>query len=363
MNRLILIGNGFDLAHGMKTSYNDFIIWYLRNVLKEVWANFQYEDTLLKIDADYQFQSTDIPGVNNADDLVDCLYRDGFIGLTGVNTQVKIGTQYYPLNLKVNVKSPFFRRLLNNCSDVNWVDIERHFYAVLKSLINNNRNNKEAVNNLNDEMSFLIEQLKMYLLTISADRQLNEYRDIFTEKITIDHLVDRRNFLGDIDNTMILNFNYTSTAEKYIDDLNAELIYIHGNLADGSNPLIFGFGDEMDSNYQEFENLNNNHFFKYIKTFWYLKTANYNKLIRFISASNYQVFILGHSCGLSDRTMLHTIFENELCKSIKIFYYRRKDGSNNFEELTHEISRHFKYKEALREKIVKLPFLTHMPQL
>ena len=28
MNRLILIGNGFDLAHGLKTSYADFIEWY-----------------------------------------------------------------------------------------------------------------------------------------------------------------------------------------------------------------------------------------------------------------------------------------------------------------------------------------------
>lgn len=28
MNRIVLIGNGFDLAHGMKTSYADFIDWY-----------------------------------------------------------------------------------------------------------------------------------------------------------------------------------------------------------------------------------------------------------------------------------------------------------------------------------------------
>ena len=28
MNRLVLIGNGFDLAHGLKTSYADFIKWY-----------------------------------------------------------------------------------------------------------------------------------------------------------------------------------------------------------------------------------------------------------------------------------------------------------------------------------------------
>ena len=28
MNRLIIIGNGFDMAHGLKTSYMDFINWY-----------------------------------------------------------------------------------------------------------------------------------------------------------------------------------------------------------------------------------------------------------------------------------------------------------------------------------------------
>lgn len=28
MNRIILIGNGFDLAHGLKTSYAHFIDWY-----------------------------------------------------------------------------------------------------------------------------------------------------------------------------------------------------------------------------------------------------------------------------------------------------------------------------------------------
>ncbi|MBS7284255.1 MAG: hypothetical protein KIG89_02165 [Prevotella sp.] len=29
MNRIVLIGNGFDLAHGLNTSYKHFICWYL----------------------------------------------------------------------------------------------------------------------------------------------------------------------------------------------------------------------------------------------------------------------------------------------------------------------------------------------
>ena len=28
-NKLVLIGNGFDLTHGLKTSYNDFLDWYM----------------------------------------------------------------------------------------------------------------------------------------------------------------------------------------------------------------------------------------------------------------------------------------------------------------------------------------------
>ena len=33
MHNIHIIGNGFDLAHGMKTSYNDLIKKYLINVL------------------------------------------------------------------------------------------------------------------------------------------------------------------------------------------------------------------------------------------------------------------------------------------------------------------------------------------
>lgn len=35
INRLIIIGNGFDLAHGMKTKYKDFVNGYLRQRINE----------------------------------------------------------------------------------------------------------------------------------------------------------------------------------------------------------------------------------------------------------------------------------------------------------------------------------------
>lgn len=47
MNRLILVGNGFDLAHGLKTSYKNFIddFWKEKiNVIKNSDINSRYED-------------------------------------------------------------------------------------------------------------------------------------------------------------------------------------------------------------------------------------------------------------------------------------------------------------------------------
>jgi len=51
MNRIILVGNGFDLAHGLKTSYKDFIIWYLVKCFgQRSYLPSTYENKLLRIE-------------------------------------------------------------------------------------------------------------------------------------------------------------------------------------------------------------------------------------------------------------------------------------------------------------------------
>jgi len=41
MNRIVLIGNGFDLAHGLKTSYQDFINWYWDQRVCAIWSSME----------------------------------------------------------------------------------------------------------------------------------------------------------------------------------------------------------------------------------------------------------------------------------------------------------------------------------
>ena len=49
MNKLIIIGNGFDLAHGIKTSYNHFIDNYFNNAYNSFIEKNNYSDDLLAI--------------------------------------------------------------------------------------------------------------------------------------------------------------------------------------------------------------------------------------------------------------------------------------------------------------------------
>lgn len=44
LKAIIFIGNGFDLAHGLKTRYEDFIDWYWTKRVKEFRECSKYPD-------------------------------------------------------------------------------------------------------------------------------------------------------------------------------------------------------------------------------------------------------------------------------------------------------------------------------
>ena len=197
-----------------------------------------------------------------------------------------------------------------------------------------------------------------------SDRKMLNH--CFCEKI-LEQDVDIIKIVSELPKRMMfLNFNYTNTLEPYLRDckqiIPSEINYIHGELNHEICKPIFGFGDEIDKRYVEFENEGNNELFKHIKTFEYLKTNNYSNLTRFLAIEEFQVQIYGHSCGLSDRTMLKEIFEHTNCVSIKIFYHEKEIGVNDYTEKTYEIYRHFTNKNLMRNKVVNEQNCSAMPQ-
>ena len=152
---------------------------------------------------------------------------------------------------------------------------------------------------------------------------------------------------------LLLNFNYTKTADLYLkDDANVSVNHIHGELGNDKNPIIFGYGDELDEDYKRISNLNDNEYLRNIKSMRYLETGNYRNLLSFIDSDPFQIYIMGHSCGNSDRTLLNTLFEHKNCISIKPFYYKKPDGTDNYLEIIQNISRNFSDMRLMRDRVV-----------
>ncbi|MEC4048433.1 AbiH family protein [Flavobacterium sp. SUN046] len=161
---------------------------------------------------------------------------------------------------------------------------------------------------------------------------------------------------------LFLNFNYTLTKkiyenkiefENYEYKLIKEVIHIHGTIItyDGNN-VIFGFGDEIDESYKTIENLNDNNYLENIKSIKYLEADNYKRLLEFMNSDDYQVFIFGHSCGISDRTLLSNLFEHSNCVSIKPFFFIENENKDNYSYIIRNISRNFSVKSNMRDKVV-----------
>ena len=231
-----------------------------------------------------------------------------------------------------------------------------------------------SVKELNDQLAFLQDKLIEYLRTISTNRHIEELHNAMIEffdpadfstegkKKALENMGLENTNLEEIQNNfeeqkklrperiMLLSFNYTATAKMY-GNFNLDFNYIHGELEHPEN-IIFGYGDELDKDYQEILDKNDNELLKNVKSVKYLETRHYHNMLEFLMSAPFQVLIMGHSCGNSDRTLLNTVFEHENCVSIKPFYHKWADGSDNYLELVQNISRNFTNMRLFRDRVV-----------
>jgi hypothetical protein len=413
VNRIILIGNGFDLAHGLKTSYADFIDWYWG----EWGKRLLHGGSRLEEDGLVSFKLNDkISGISWASIWGWYVRRNNPFEPWDENEILKLAKNNRELCDYV-ITSPVLEELCMQLKERKWVDIENVYFKHLsndfeepekvnfelsvirnrlidylkevqdscpKELVKANikkmmlapfEKSDFAINAMDSWKSMLQRRvdcpnevllglISSYLnqdrVWIECNRIESFYRDN-SERIKSNGIesieesrIPRGFFLPD--RVLMLSFNYTNIADSYfphVDRLSVN--HIHGEL---SNPesVIFGYGDEMDENYKKLSNKNDNEYLNNIKSIKYLESPNYRNLLDFIESDTYQVYIMGHSCGNSDRTLLNTLFEHKNCVSIKPFYYIRKDGTDNYMELVQNISRNFTDMKLMRDRVVNKTF-------
>jgi hypothetical protein len=408
MNKLILVGNGFDLAHGLPTSY--------RNFIDDIWKNLATNHSDPELSKIFEL----------GDDLVRFLLKKNIENFndfdTLMNTSVSSDISYrrdilfaenkFLKRVLLKVKNDFFTLINSKNSIENWVDIENEYYLQLKKIVNlpklqitkseedHSIEQKEMAEKLNKEFeevkNLLIKYLREKVLQkfnvekIATKEEFIKMYDIFKPNSFLnDNEWDTREFslMSDSEHideiykeekvknkihcySYIANFNYTDSAFLYfwqmnnnsLSMVNGNINSIHGEIDSEHFRPIFGFGDEMDNDYKLIENLDDNEYLKFFKSFQYFQNTAYDKLLSEIDGEKFQVCILGHSCGLSDRVLLNTIFEHENCRSIKVHYHQKKNGKDNYNDIVKNISRHFKDKPSMRRKIVSKKLSSPLPQ-
>jgi len=413
VNRIILIGNGFDLAHGLKTSYADFIDWYW----KEWGRRLLSSQNKVENDGLCSFKLSDSVKLHSWAYVWGWHHkRPNPREQWNENEIIKLAMANRELCDYV-ITSLLLKELCQQLEERNWVDIENVYYKHLSE-------ESEHPEKVNAEMDLIRNKLIDYLIEIQKSVEEVGIQDTLRKKMLAPF--DKRDFaIGALDKwhemlqqrvgygketwnewmssffnrdrswiqtndvnsfisnhadeikdngikgfddgkipigfllpdrMLMLNFNYTSVADSYFPmDERFSINHIHGELSKPES-VIFCYGDEIDENYKIISNKNDNEYLKNIKSIKYLESSNYRNLLDFIESDTYQIFIMGHSCGNSDRTLLNTLFEHRNCVSIKPFYFIRKDGTDNYMELVQNISRNFTDMKLMRDRVVNKTF-------
>lgn len=356
INRLIIIGNGFDIAHGLKTSYKDFIDWYLFKAFKSLINDLKQVDDLF---INFQFKVT--INRNNLPN-IDC------------NNWKQLFTDYKSQHfISLRFKSLFFKTIYEEYSNKDWIDVEKEYYDLLYAIYTKksiSKSKNPTIEELNRDLTYFKQKLREYLKEQEKksidDFDKNVYQKLFNEPLyTCDFsMLNLSKDRFELGNVMFLNFNYTNTLQKLYNIKNGNtesLVHIHSCL--NNDDFILGFGDELDKKYKEIEEDLTNEYLENVKSTQYPKNRNYFEMVRFIEQGDFQVQIYGHSCGLSDRTMFNQILEHKNCKSIKVFYYENEKRENDFSDKIYNLYRHFTNKVEARSKIVPFPECEKMPQI
>lgn len=229
-NNLLIVGNGFDLEHGLKTHYTDFFDTINNRVSPKneiILNNHKYliEDNNLLLYLLEEYKQNKLQGNNWIDietelkkiiTLIEEIRTNNFID----NMNYYTGENEYTIIHKIQSKSSYYFKNYLFPFTIGTTGI--NFYKYVKEKYDT------SIKNLEKNLNELTNMLKDYLLE----------QDISDIKKTKD--------ISDIDYkiTHVLSFNYTDTFRKLYSKLdNDKIDFIHGSL--NKNNLVLGINETL----------------------------------------------------------------------------------------------------------------------
>lgn len=285
-NTLIIVGNGFDLAHQLESKFSDFL-------------NFLWEEAINDPSKHPQFfnaQHMSIVSTNRKSN-------------PSINTMA--GN-----NIGLGCKNKFIRRLYEELKTTeNWCDVEQIYYDLLLEC-----KEDDKAKGLNEELHEFKCAFLQYLGKLKAE-PITTFTRFFNK------MLERQ--------IKVACFNYTTTLSDYLpDDTNVH--YLHGNINMDPEDVVLGYSG-WGQKYDQIRYEGSKKRMKNIKQQFYSLTSDYKEIINFVKSNNYcKIYIIGHSLGLSDQYALNEIFSNSNVTEIRVFPH---DGKKSYRDLYENFSR------------------------
>lgn len=372
---ILIIGNGFDLAHKLPTKYTDFLD-FLGNVriLKEEMPQ-NLEQLSDKID----------------ENLRQYLFNSNSSHLDINSKHQNYITEMYELS-KDNLWITWFNqeRRLNKTLGKYWIDFEAEISKVIQkieSTLLELSPIEECIDNYN-ELRFNLYKYPIFDFFINKIYEIDTSDEINMEQITerlhndLNKLIRcfeiyLEDFVKNIDISQlsldiynlnvdkILTFNYTNTYQKlYYTDVDCD--HIHGKADINNNiesdNMVLGIDDYLNED-EKFTNTNFIEFKKYYQRLIKGTNCDYKKWIDEINKSftKHNVYIFGHSLASTDRDVLLDFIENE--KTIITIYYNNSNQySDQICNLVHLIGPD-KLNEWVHQAKPKIKFVKQQPMI
>lgn len=351
-SNVLVIGNGFDLHHKMKTKYIDYID-FIQKLIKN---NDIIEDDKNISNTNYEF----VEFSKNLKEFCQNYYiKEGF-------------SEKALQDIWLTVDNSFVKYFLSYCAEVEgWIDFEILIKVITVNIdqlierLNNNDYEGEdkyksgiicgakdcllakcfnMIFSVRSGYVFINEDLANYITGINKKRVLCILRkefDVLCEGLTI-YLKEiepiYRNYkegikykqIENIKADAIITFNYTDTYKRY--NIKAEnILHVHGSLAE--NNIILGFNDDNE------KDLNYVYFKKYMQCI--LKhTPRLDQYNFSVEKTNEDfawyneppiIHFFGHSLDITDKEKLLFLFDN--ASEVKIYFYDEDDYEEKIERI------------------------------
>lgn len=352
---ILVVGNGFDLAHDLPTTYEDFLC-FLEAVV-DIISSGDYINTELSINAiknEVLKKSLAAAFINakRKERIFEYLFcnvcehdTDNGVCINSHNCECFLQA---PEN-DVIIQNKWVDYFLSIYEDKkfrgeHWIDVEFEIQKVMKFIDGMaNENVKDGtrktiyngldikgIMDISKKYQASIEDKREYVERLESD--LNRFNQCLEQYMLFVNKLKVESFLPDIKSLKVdkvLTFNYTNTYERYYErNRQVEYNYIHGRA--GQNNIILGFNEYLKGKKKD-ENLLCVRFKKFFQRIYKGTGCSYKNWI--IKGEENNVFILGHSLDITDQDIISDIIMNENVQRTTIFYHNKESQAKQIMNL------------------------------